>query len=254
MFDSGYFDIDPPSLNGVFALSSGDSIYVSSALLSDPAMGRSQTECIKRVFGNLGRSGMTFLFTPAAPLLEAYNPKSWHLVNHRPFDGELLNSFTGTSLHLCFTDYEMPIDTGLRGLRDNPVVLAESVITLNDKSKKIGDLDVSPILEGKYASWSRCEHSHGGDTLRRELGQSRPDGSPVLRKLTSVDCWDELFDFPEQKGIFRATGNWQARIACIAASAQLGRKVSVLSQNPCLECISEYLENGNMEEVDVIIA
>ncbi|KAL9058881.1 MAG: hypothetical protein Q9206_001714 [Seirophora lacunosa] len=66
MFESGQHDIDPHLLNDVMAMSSGDSIYVSAALLTDPYDG-SHPGDIRGVTGNIGRPGITFLVPPKTP-------------------------------------------------------------------------------------------------------------------------------------------------------------------------------------------
>ena len=33
---------------------------------------------------------------------------------------------------------------------------------------------------------------------------------------TSVDSWDELLDIPENVGVFRAHGNWAARLEAVS--------------------------------------
>ncbi|KAM5354121.1 hypothetical protein ACJ41O_000771 [Fusarium nematophilum] len=228
MFDSGYFDIDPLSLRGVFALSSGDSIYVASRLLDDPA-----TEASSR------SKSETRLVQP--DILASGQPLS--------FDMQFQDSFTGTTLHLSFTDFEMPLDLGFRGLRDVPASLVESVITLDDKGKQLGDLDIAPVVfGGPYMLLNnKCQHGTEG-------ASSAPSRGSALSRLASIDCWAELLDFPDQKGIFRATGNWQARIAGLAASMQLGKKVLMLAQMPCLECLSMSLADRTLlNEIDVVI-
>ncbi|RKK97221.1 hypothetical protein BFJ71_g7433 [Fusarium oxysporum] len=126
MFESGEFDIDPRALLGTFALSSGDSIYLTSAMTTDPALVTARGE-VRRVLGNLGRPEMVFLVSAAKPMLGGCDLSSWRMVDHEPFDGLLLNSFTSTTLHLTLTDFEMPIDIGVRGLRDIQVVILEDL-------------------------------------------------------------------------------------------------------------------------------
>lgn len=247
MFDSGHYDIDPVSLLGVFALSSGDSVYVASGILTDPAK-RSQTQpCVRRVFGNLGRTGMSFLISPAEPRLNAHNLEDWQLINHCRFDSEFQNSFTGTSLHLSYTDYEMPINLGVHGLRDKQAVLVEAIITIDDQGSPRGELEIVPLISpSSYKILDRCVHT---DAERR---QSANDGqlSDRLRGLVSIDCWDELLEFPDRKGIFRATGSWEARMAGLLASLQLKKSVVVLPEKPCLMCLVRLLKS----QWDVVIA
>jgi hypothetical protein len=250
MFESGQFDIAPQSLRGVFALSSGDSIFVCSALLADPTVDSSKLH-IKRALGNLGRPGMAFLVSPAKPRLKEYSLASWHLVNHFPFDGEFRNSFTGTSLHLSFTDFEMPLDIGWRGLRDTPVFLVEALVSLDDCGKALGELDVIQLCgHKKYAMLQGCPHSCTSTTSSSTIStESIPQEGRLRKSLVSIDCWDEFFDFPSSRGIFRTSGNWQARWAAVAASTQQGKKVLVLPPTPCLKCLGSY----NLLGIDVIV-
>lgn len=255
LFDSGYYDINPSSLREVFALSSGDSIYVASILLVDPASYARPRSLIKRVFGNLGRSGMSFLISPAEPRLVPHSLESWRLVNHRPFDREFQNSFPGTSLHLSYTDYEMPINLGTHGLRDNQAVLVEAVITLDDKGKRLGDLNIGPLISNPlFKLYEIMHHCIHGDAERRSI----PSGSSLssLRRLVSIDCWDELFEFPDRNALFRATGSWEARLAGLAASLQMKKEVMVLPESPCLTCLAQWLDvNEDLKgECHVIIA
>lgn len=85
MFESGQFIIEPESLNGVMAMSSYDSIFVASALVTDPWENNTERP-IKRVFGNMGRSEMAFLAPTPDPRFKEVNPGSWHLNNHASFD------------------------------------------------------------------------------------------------------------------------------------------------------------------------
>lgn len=247
MFDSGHYDIDPGFLRGVFALSSGDSVYVASGILTDPAK-RSQTQPLaRRVFGNLGRAEMSFLIPPAEPRLNAHRIVDWQLINHCRFDSEFRNSFEGTSLHLSYTDYEMPIDLGVHGLRDKQAVLVEAIITLDDQGSPRGELDIGHLTSPpSYGVWDTCVHTEA------ERGQSANNDqlSDRLRSLVSIDCWDELLEFPDRKGIFRATGSWEARMAGLVASLQMEKSVVVLTETPCLRCLADLLENA----WDVVIA
>jgi len=72
MLETGEFNIDPKLLQGVLALSHGDSIYVRSDMISDP-YDHTSNYPIRRVFGNLGRSEMAFLLPPSEPKLGGYD-------------------------------------------------------------------------------------------------------------------------------------------------------------------------------------
>ncbi|KAF5230520.1 hypothetical protein FANTH_13792 [Fusarium anthophilum] len=217
MFESGEFDIDPRALLGTFALSSGDSIYLTSAMTTDPALVSARGE-VRRVLGNLGRPEMVFLVSAAKPMLGGCNLSSWHMVDHEPFNGLLLNSFTSTTLHLTMTDFEMPIDIGVRGLRDTRVVILESVVSLNDSGKHLGDLNIINCLENSTLGVDCACSPHL--PLEGAVTGSDPTIANRVGHLTSIDCWDEFFDFPLTKAIMRVSGNWQGRLAAVAAGIQ----------------------------------
>ena len=246
MFESGEFNIDPEYLGGVMALSTEDSIYVASHLVSDPCPKKDTYQHpVRRVFGNLGRPENAFLVPPSTPKLKDYDPKSWHLINHMPFDGNLENKFEGTSLHLSFTDYEFPVDVGAHGLRDTLVNLVESVVSVNHKGLNLGDLDILSVYRSKLVTMIRgCGHS--------STGEAAQDVSQL--KLTSVDSWEEFFDYPLSAEIVRASGNWQARLAIAAASVQRGHRTLILPQEPCLQCLRKFLKESGPKHIKVIVA
>ncbi|KAE8441882.1 hypothetical protein EG329_004188, partial [Mollisiaceae sp. DMI_Dod_QoI] len=108
MFESGTCNLDPEALSQVFALSSGNSFYVTGELLCDPYE-RSTTTQIQRVVGNIGRAGITFLICPPEVKFKEADPERWMLINHNVFDGKLEDHFKETSIHLSFTEYEIPL-------------------------------------------------------------------------------------------------------------------------------------------------
>lgn len=261
MFESGQFVIGSENLKGVMAMSSYDSIFVASALMCDPAEDHSRRP-IRRVFGNIGRPEMAFIISVADPRFKEVDAGSWHMINHADFDGQFLDSFKGTSLHLSLTDFEMTVDVGDRGFRDRHAVLLESVITVNDKGLDLGDLDILSAFASALVrrSWpSECPHCDKGKGQETEAkspcvsDNGAPQPFPMGANLISLDCWDELLDPPTtSKSIFRSTGNWQARLAAMAACKQNGRRVRVLPKNPCLQCIEE--PGYDLDDFDVLIA
>lgn len=114
MFDSGTCDLDPTSLEDVFAMSSGNSIHVSGALLCDPEEDSRPKE-IPRVTGNVRRAGITLLIRPLYPEIRETEIENWRQISHHPFQGILDDCFKETSVHLSFTGYELPLMT-----RQNP--------------------------------------------------------------------------------------------------------------------------------------
>jgi hypothetical protein len=63
---------------------------------------------------------------------------------------------------------------------------------------------------------------------------------------TSIDSWEELLDEPGTVGIFRAHGNWAARLAAVSILSRNeigGHNFGVLGPEPfCLECLEEEFE------------
>lgn len=262
MFESGQFVVSPSALEGVMAMSSYDSIFVASALISDPSENKLQHP-IKRVFGNMGRSETVFLIPPADPRFKESDPGSWHLIDHLKFDGQFLDSFKSTSLHLKLTEFELPIDVGTRGLRDTQAVLLESVITVNDKGLELGDLNILSALDSDLVVRAEpCTHGSNSEehecavdcssVTKEAVMQSSQDSREDSANIVSLDCWDELLDPPETScGIFRATGNWQARLAAMAVCKQKGYRVRVLPKRPCALCIES---GGGFDDFAVLIA
>ena len=240
-FDSGEFDIPLDNLRGVMALVNGDSIYVASSLLSDPSAYTSNNP-IRRVFGNLGRSELSLLVPPSDPRLAKPDLSSWKLINHALFDGQLQDCFGGTSLHLTFTDSEDTVFMGNRGLRDRQVIMLEALVSIDDRGRSLGDLDILSMFTNPHVrKLYPCSHS---DMERSTFNQQD--------HLIALDCWEEFLDPPGSTAILRASGNWQARLAAAAAAAQLGKRVVVLSEKPCLQCLERV--SPSTLDCDIIIA
>jgi hypothetical protein len=55
--------------------------------------------------------------------------------------------------------------------------------------------------------------------------------------VIAIDCWEEFLDHPKSFTVFRARGNWQARLAAAAASVQKGLHTKVLPNDVCITCI-----------------
>ena len=128
MFESGTLDIDPAGLSSVMALSSGNSIFVVDSLLQDPS---EQGTSITRLLGNLDRPGIVMLVPPQAPLIRKAELGTWRLVNHYAFDGKVEDSFRETSLHLSFTEYEIPLSVPV-GAVDADATMLETLVSAYD--------------------------------------------------------------------------------------------------------------------------
>ncbi|KAL8821840.1 MAG: hypothetical protein Q9223_000198 [Gallowayella weberi] len=115
MFESGQHDIDPSQLIDVMAMSSGNSLYISAALLADP-YNQTPPGDIRGVMGNVGRPGIAFLVPPENPLIKEAAIENWPLIERNEFDGCLSDHFQSTSLHLSFTTAETPLNVGFSGV------------------------------------------------------------------------------------------------------------------------------------------
>ena len=73
-------------------MSSGDSTYVSAALLTDP-YDKIPPGDIRGFMGNVGRPGVTFLIPPKDPLIKKVSIDEWALIEHDAFDGCLSDHF-----------------------------------------------------------------------------------------------------------------------------------------------------------------
>ncbi|KAL9034082.1 MAG: hypothetical protein Q9180_005601, partial [Flavoplaca navasiana] len=128
MFESGQHDIDPRLLKDVMAMSSGDSIYVSAALLTDP-YDEIPPGDIRGFMGNIGRPGITFLVPPRDPLIKKVSIDEWPLIERHEFDGCLSDHFQNTSLHLSFTTAETPLNIGFSGGQDLEACILETLFS-----------------------------------------------------------------------------------------------------------------------------
>lgn len=226
-FETGAHDVDPKNLGEhTFAVCHATSIFVASRLLDDPIDDTLQYS-VERIVGNVGKPGLSFLITPPDSKSRKFNASSWRLVNHEKYDGKMQDSFHGTSFHLSFTGYELPLDVGQRSGRDIPAYLLETAISVYDKGEWVTDLDI--LKASKH--WSKapkisCLHTPG---------DRHP---PPYLSLISVDSWIEILDPPPdgQHAVVRASGNPIARLATASLALQKSRKVLILPPNVCWDC------------------
>lgn len=154
-FESGSLDLDLATLDPVMAIASGNSIFVINALLQGPSNVGSNS--IVRLLGNIGRPGVVMLAPPQAPLIRPIDPRSWRIVNHFDFDGKVEHSFKDTSLHLSFTEYEVPLAVSV-GAVDAEATMLETLVSVYDRDKWVADIDVLWALHKSYicSSTSDC--------------------------------------------------------------------------------------------------
>ncbi|CAN9318882.1 unnamed protein product [Alternaria alternata] len=129
-FETGEIQLEPHKLGGVLALSHNNSIFVASRMLEDPTKLGSK-HLIKRLTGNIGRPGFALLIPPNDPRMQKYDFNKY-VVEYEPFNGDLVDSFSATSLHLSLTGYELPLDVEPRGNRDSEAYFVETNVSVYD--------------------------------------------------------------------------------------------------------------------------
>ncbi|MCJ1384787.1 hypothetical protein MMC17_007905 [Xylographa soralifera] len=226
MFESGTLNLDPDDLQDTLAMCSDNSIYVAGVVLSDPFQTVASND-VRRIIGNIGHPGICMLIAAKEPKIRPLS-ENYNVVTHAPYDWKRENNFRGTSLHLSFTDWTLPLETdGMRTI-DRDVQLVESIISVMDRGQWVADLD---ILSVDFASLNRLELT----------GLCHGSHSDIpAHEYTSLDSWEELLDGPESVGIFRAHGNWAARLAAVTIMVGKGLAHCVAVCSPgkiCLKCL-----------------
>jgi hypothetical protein len=247
MFESGTCNADPDALSEVFAMSSGNSLYVAGALLCDPSEQPGPTE-IRRVVGNIGRSGITFLISPPEVKIREPDPEKWMAINHNPFDGKLEDYFQKTSIHLSFTAYELPLfmEKTQRHIIDQDVTLVEALVSVYDGGSWVAEVDILKAFSLDVSRIDICqshdsrEKGHEKRTTYIEVIQQHPQLA-----ATSIENWDELIEAPDSGVIaVRAHKNWVARLAAIAVCAKEEFITIVLPEEPCWKCCANEIPLG----------
>jgi hypothetical protein len=207
-FESGY-TIAAYDCQDVIAVSFGNSIFVAARLLSDPLDFEAYDGQVRRLTGNVGMPGISLMVLPQSPLQIRTLVYDLRVVPHVTYDHKRQNNFQGTSLHLSFTNWRRPFDEENRGMIDERIFLVECVVSVHDRGKWVADLDVLALRDDEgILPWDYpCVCGGAGDG-----------------NTTSIDCWEEVLDSPEDIGIVRAHGNWAARLAVLAVCQQKGEE------------------------------
>lgn len=230
--ETGVHQLDANKLENVMAVCSGDSIYAAVPLLCDPGEQPAPYE-LRRVFGNVGRAGISLLIPPANPRLKKVGIESWNVIAHLPFDGVAQDSFDKTSLHLWHTGYhEAVAEIRHQGAQDIEIFFLESVISVYNSGDFVGDLDILKMLDDlqlhRLTPCDDCNH-----------GAMRLD---EYSKLKTIDSWMELLQPANGLLVVRAHGNWLGRLAATAISLSLGMRTFVLPEDAAQRCWRGFIE------------
>lgn len=252
MFETGSHTLSSDQLQSVMAMSSGNSIYVANALIQDPLEPNSHgPQGITRIVGNIDHPGVVMLAPPQAPLVREEDLGNWHVINHHKFDGKVESCFSGTSLHLSFTKFEVPLIVPV-GAVDAEMSMVETLISTHDQKHWVADLDVVASLKCKEffkrLQSPRCTHE-GTDPRPTMENAAVQIGRASGRRLVSISSWEELLDPPGKLGstcigVVRAFDSWHARVATMSVSVQRRLRTVVLPTEPlCTICGADVYRN-----------
>ncbi|KAL9111388.1 MAG: hypothetical protein Q9227_004265 [Pyrenula ochraceoflavens] len=244
--ESGSIVVAPSSLEHVFALCLENSIYVAARLLGDPTMAENHRVC--HLVGNIGKPGVSFLVAPNQPEIRDTG-FDYRVVNHSLYDGRQEDNFKSTSLHLSLTSWSFPLNTDSDRHIDKDAHFVEAVVKVYEGSEWVADLNIMevPFNELVVLKETICRCSSGSTVCPKRT--SLQAGLDAGKDFVSLDCWEELLDPPLQTsiGIFRAHGNWAARLAAVSVLTQQGKahSISLLKNGGpfCLQCMeARYVE------------
>jgi hypothetical protein len=227
----------------IFAISIDDSLYIASPLVSDPSQGFGESLEIRRVRGNIGRPGLNLLgfFSPLdAVRMRGKEPGRWKIINHYEFDGRIEDFFSSTSLHLGLTGYVR--DIAIQGSsRFSNTSFVEAVVSCHDAGHWVADLDLFNGSVIKQLIFIKL--------MTKCRGRSKA-GEPPGKHLLSIENWEELLDPPPVPVVFRAHGNWQARLAGTFICLKNGYLTLLFGGHGCWDCAFKTLSRA---EPDVIL-
>ncbi len=187
MLETGGLDLDPHDLGdaAIMAMSYGNSIYVAERMISDPTDMLPMC-AIRRIIGNIGRPGLSLLVPPQQ--LKAPKPdfESWNMVNHVPFDGRMEDSFAGTSLHLSFSEYQLAVNVGTYGQRDQEAYFVEAIVSVHDRGRWVADIDIMKTV-GQWAYDDAEQSARKGKVQEREDNEIAPIHQDNASKAIALD-------------------------------------------------------------------
>ncbi|KAK8108843.1 hypothetical protein PG984_014644 [Apiospora sp. TS-2023a] len=249
-FETGYSMLETiDTMQGrynIIGLSSGDSIFVRTSVLNNPET-TYPAYSFTRILGNTGKAGFSILTTPSELMVSKLDPAAWR-IKPAVFDGTPLDQFSHTSLHLTFTDWQVPlVQSHSVGQRDADVHILEAVVSVRNAGKWVADVDICRALlstrlvrpvtlpSGKNRV---CGHSCDGNA-----GDSGQGYSSDEDELLSIETWDQVLDEVDGSAVVRCYDNQVARLAIISVLCLHGqgeeRPVVICPKTACWKCHAE---------------
>lgn len=193
------------------------------------------------------------------PVVSTRDESVWRLVTDIPFNGLPENAFSATSMHLTFTEYYRPlVQSGMLQGQDNQVFIQESVVSVHDSGKWIGDVDVQGCLSSLLLSRQASEACKGNHQQKEFYLSQR-------EKVTSVESWYDILGLPEGDMVVRAHGSWIARLATTLIIVQLQKaggfeksqkplaSVLLFPKHSCWLCLwTQLVEHGDLGQPDIL--
>lgn len=216
--ETGTLNLDAKSLDEVFALASGNSIYMLQHIVTDSVVVLPRATVVL-IVGNVVGAGISLLVPPTSRPLMRPLSSLLRAVMYADFDGKRENNFASTSLHLSFTPHEFPLEYGVIGIIDHQVFFVESVISVHDSGKWVVDLDIlRPLQDGarKTPRFPSAERSQ----VKRSHEHSEESVKAAIGSFVSIYTWEEVLDGPPTHALVRARDNGAARLAVLSVILQ----------------------------------
>ncbi|GKT57462.1 LOW QUALITY PROTEIN: hypothetical protein ColTof4_09454 [Colletotrichum tofieldiae] len=121
------------------------------SLIRDP-LESSDEHAIIRVLGNIGLPGFAIFSSGMELMVSEVGESSWKVINRNLFDGRPENAFGSTSMHLSFTNWERSIEEPTPGGPPRTCSSMESVVSVREAGRWVGDVDVVRALRNECIS------------------------------------------------------------------------------------------------------
>ncbi len=171
---------------------------------------------------------------PKNPIFQPIDPSSWKFVSIDKFNGRGEDHFQRTTMHISFTNFQVPIFTNAEHNQDYEAMIQETIISVYDSGDWIGDIDILKALSDERVCRMdvvACRGGHNG---------------PFHSTTTSAESWTDILDPPKEVCVVRAHGNWIGRLAAVCALSQIlprrqGHCIVVCPEDVCWDCNPVYL-------------